>query len=152
VARGLNIVDYAGRSRIGSIWLVVWPIPLMDEPAELLAHVNARAHAETTATGDPAAVVDIRHRVAGRHYEELFTSTPFFQSLPKETRLSITAETMIGVIQLAGRARRGGELGVIHLVDHAFLDPRGKSDLPRLIRELRAQWAANGDLELVRTP
>lgn len=150
VARGLNIVDPTGRSRIGSIWLVVRPIPLMDEPAELLAHVNARAHAETIATSDPAAVIDIRRHVAGRHYEELFTSTPFFQSLPKETQLSITAETMIGVIQLAGRARRGGELGVIHLVDQAFLDPRGKSDLPRLIRELRTQWAANGDLELVQ--
>lgn len=150
VARGLNIVDPTGRSRIGSIWLVVRPIPLMDEPAELLAHVNARAHAETTATSDPAAVIDIRRDIAGRHYEELFTSTPFFQSLPKETQLSITAETMIGVIQLAGRARRGGELGVIHLVDQAFLDPHGKSDLPRLIRELRAQWAATGDLELVQ--
>jgi hypothetical protein len=150
VARGLNIVDHAGRSRIGSIWLVVRPIPLMDEPAELLAHVNARAHAETTPTNDPAAVIEIRRQVAGRHYEELFTSTPFFRSLPKETRLAITAETLIGVIQLAGRARRGGELGVIHLVDHAFLDPRGNSDLPRLIRELRSRWAANGDLGLVQ--
>jgi hypothetical protein len=151
VARGLNIVDPAGRSRIGSIWLVVRPIPLMDEPAELLAHVNARAHTETTASSDPAAVIDIRRQIAGRHYDELFTSSPFFRSLPKETRLAITAETLIGLIQLAGRARRGGELGVIHLVDHAFLDPSGKSDLPRLIRDLRAHWTANRDLDLVRT-
>ena len=46
--RGINIVDDAGRPLIGSVWLIVRPIPIMDEPAQLLAHVNARAHAEAT--------------------------------------------------------------------------------------------------------
>ena len=42
--RGINIVDDAGRPLIGSAWLVVRPIPIMDEPAQILAHVNARDH------------------------------------------------------------------------------------------------------------
>jgi hypothetical protein len=57
--RGLNIVDDAGRSLIGSVWLVVSPIPILDEPPELLAHVHGRAHAEATPTEDPAGVLDL---------------------------------------------------------------------------------------------
>jgi len=147
--RGLNIVDKKGRSLVGSIWLVVRPLPLVDEPAEILAHVHARAHAAVRPSEDPAAVLDIVRQVAGRHFEELFTALPYFRTLPSETQLAIAAEILNGLIQLAGRARRGGDIGEIHLVDYAFLDPRAESDLPSLIRRLRQQWDSNGHLGLI---
>lgn len=147
--RGLNIVDRQGRSLIGSVWLVVRPIPILDEPPQLLAHINARAHAEATPTDDPAAVLDLMRTAAGKHYDELFTSLPYFRALPDETQQAVAKETLNGLIQLAGRARRGGDIGEIHLVDYAFHDTAGNSDLPTLIRKIRSEWARDGRLDLM---
>lgn len=149
--RGLNIVDEAGRSLVGSVWLVVRPVPILDEPPELLAHVHARAHDEATPTDDPAAVLDLMRVGAAKHFDELFASLPYFRSMPRETQLAIARETLNGIIQLAGRARRGGDIGVIHLVDYAFHDTTGRSDLPALIRRIRSEWDRNGHLDLMRS-
>lgn len=150
VQRGLNIVDHDGSSLLGSVWLVVRPVPLVDEPPEILAHVHARARSAIRPSSDPAAVLDIVRQVAGRHFEELFTTLPYFTTLPDETQLAIVAETLNGLIQLAGRARRGGAIGEVHLVDYAFLDTRAQSDLPSLIRRLREHWQDHGQLDLLR--
>ena len=149
--RGLNIVDDAGRSLIGSVWLVVRPIPILDEPPELLAHVHGRAHAEATPTDDPAGVLDLMRITAAKDFDELFSSLPYFRALPGETQLAIARETLNGLIQLAGRARRGGDIGEIHLVDYAFHDSSGKSDLPSLIRRIRTEWDRDGHLDLMRS-
>lgn len=149
--RGLNIVDGTGRSLIGSVWLVIRPVPILDEPHELLAHVHARAHADATPTNDPAAVLELVRRTAAKHFDELFASLPYFRSLPDDTQLAIAREILNGIIQLAGRARRGGDVGVIHLVDYAFHDTTGQSDLPALIRRIRADWDRDGHLDLLRS-
>jgi len=149
--RGINIVDDAGRPLIGSAWLVVRPIPIMDEPAQLLAHVNARAHAEAAPAEDPAGMLDLMRIAAGKHYDELFSSLPYFTALPGETQLAIARETLNGLIQLAGRARRGGESAEIWLVDYAFHDTSGNSDLPALIRRIRDDWDRRGQLNLMRS-
>lgn len=149
--RSINIVDDAGRSLIGSVWLVVRPVPVIDEPPQLLAHVNARAHAETSPADDPAGALDLMRIAAGKHYDELFSSLPYFRSLPDDTQLAIAKETLNGLIQLAGRARRGGEVGEIWLVDYAFHDTTGNSDLPALIRRIRAGWQRDGHLSLMQS-
>lgn len=149
--RSINIVDDAGRPLVGSVWLVVRPVPIMDEPPQILAHVNARAHAEAAASDDPAATLDLMRIAAGKHYDELFSSLPYFRALPDETQLAIAKETLNGLIQLAGRARRGGEIGEIWLVDYAFHDTAGNSDLPALIRRIRTEWDRDGHLDLMRS-
>lgn len=149
--RGINIVDDAGRSLIGSVWLVVRPVPVIDEPPQLLAHVNARAHAETSPADDPATALDLMRIAAGKHYDELFTSLPYFRALPDDAQLAIAKETLNGLIQLAGRARRGGETGEIWLVDYAFHDTSGNSDLPALIRKIRTGWQHDGHLDLMQS-
>jgi hypothetical protein len=88
---------------------------------------------------------------AAKHFDELFSSLPYFSALPGETQLAIARETLNGLIQLAGRARRGGDIGEIHLVDYAFHDSSGKSDLPSLIRRIRTEWDRDGHLDLMRS-
>jgi hypothetical protein len=149
--RSINIVDDAGRPLIGSVWLIVRPVPIIDEPPQLLAHVNARAHAEAAPADDPSAVLDLMRIAAGKHYDELFSSLPYFCALPDETQLAMAREILNGLIQLAGRARRGGEVGEIWLVDYAFHDTSGNSDLPSLIRRIRAEWERDGHLDLMRS-
>ncbi|MDX3433895.1 hypothetical protein PV664_33985 [Streptomyces sp. ME01-18a] len=149
--RGLNILaPQSNKSAIGSIWLAVRPVPLVDEPDELLAHVGARALDERETSSEPWGELKRRHEVAGHYFEKLVTSERYFRSLPLRAKRAIAAELIISLIQLVGRARRGGTPGRIKLVDAAFLDTSGNSDLPHLIRELREQWSVSDELPRMR--
>lgn len=147
VERGVNILDGAV-SALGAIYLVVRPIPIIDEPTELLAHINHRLWAEQRRRDDEP-LDRLRRRIsrAGRHFDEVVRSAQFFRSQPGWVQHGVVAEIVIGLVQLVGRARRGGTPGKVYLVDHAFFDTRGRSDLPHLIRELREAWAASGELD-----
>ncbi|MFJ8954908.1 hypothetical protein ACIRJL_10190 [Streptomyces sp. NPDC102383] len=148
--RGLNMVDHDGRSLVGEVILAVRPIPLMDEPAQLLALISSRAYSTLNRSQDPAEMLRELSRSSNAVHEELFRSHHFFQSLPNQVRLSIVAEMLIGIIQLGGRVRRGGDQGVLYLADYAFHNTASGSDLPRLVRELRRGWAKSGQLELLQ--
>ncbi|MFI6547224.1 hypothetical protein ACIBO9_28660 [Streptomyces prunicolor] len=149
--RGLNILaPQSNKSAIGSIWLAIRPVPLVDEPDELLAHVGARALDERESSSTPWKELERRRTVAGHYFEQLITSERYFRSLPPRAKRAVAAELIISLIQLVGRARRGGTPGRIKLVDAAFLDTNGNSDLPHLIRELRGQWAKGRQLPLMR--
>ncbi|MFH8618494.1 hypothetical protein ACH4E8_25990 [Streptomyces sp. NPDC017979] len=147
VQRGVNIIGAGDKSALGSVWLVVRPIPLMDEPSELVAHIQARALAlHPGPTSDPRALLADRRTVAGNYLEKIIRRPPYFQAQPLEVKLAVTAEMINGAIQLIGRARRGGTSSVLHLVDGAILDPVGGSDLATLIVKLREGWRRDGVL------
>ncbi|MEV0269775.1 hypothetical protein AB0H43_13435 [Hamadaea sp. NPDC050747] len=155
VQRGVNIIGDEDKSALGSIWLLVRPVPLIDEPAELIAHVNAHALAADPADTlladlphlHPADVLEERKLDAGYYLEQIVTSLPFFRTMPKTVRLAITAAIMNGIIQLVGRARRGGTPATIYLADGAFLDPEGGPTFAQLVLELRDHWQQTGVLE-----
>ncbi|MDX6740420.1 hypothetical protein [Actinocorallia sp. A-T 12471] len=144
VQRGVNMIGQDDRSALGSVWLLVRPIPLIDEPAELLAHVHAKAHATVKRlSGAPRDILDERRSTALEYFDEIVSKPPYFQSQPRDVRLSVVAEILVGGVQLVGRARRGGTSAVLHLVDGAFHDTSGGNDLATLIRELEAGWGAD---------
>ncbi|QUX26911.1 hypothetical protein KGD83_16230 [Nocardiopsis akebiae] len=149
--RGLNILAPDTHvSAIGSIWVAIRPIPLVDDPDELLAFLGSHSLANARSSAAPWLEMQRRRKVAGHYFEELVTNERYFRSLPDVTKRAIAAELVISLIQLVGRARRGGTPGRIKLVDHAFIDSSGRSDLPSLIRQLRADWASKGALPLMR--
>jgi hypothetical protein len=151
VQRGVNIIGEGDRSALGSVWLIVRPIPVIDEPSELVAHIQARALSEDPGPAeDQLSVLQARREAAGRYFEEIVRRPPYFQSQPHQVKLSVTAEIINDAIQLIGRARRGGTPAVLHLVDGAFLDPQGGTDFATLITELRDAWADVGVLEQMR--
>jgi hypothetical protein len=158
VQRGVNIIGAGDRSALGSIWLLVRPVPVIDEPTELIAHVNAHPLAvdvNDAALADlpprrPADVLDDRKQAAGHYFEQIVTSLPYFRTMPKAVRLAITAEIMNGVIQLVGRARRGGTPAIIHLADGALLDPDAGPTFGALIHQLRDHWQQTGQLDRMR--
>lgn len=149
VQRGVNLIGEGDRSALGSIWLAVRPVPILDEPDELIAHVNARAIAEHPVGDDLPRLLAARGRTAGRYFEDIVRSQPYFRSLPEDVRLSVAAEILIGLIQLVGRARRGGTSATIHLADAAFLDETVGSDLATMIDALHRRWEREGALGLM---
>ncbi|MEW2634729.1 hypothetical protein AB0903_24570 [Streptomyces sp. NPDC048389] len=148
--RSLNILSPGQRrSRIGSIWLAVRPMSIVDDPDELLAHVGARALDDRRVHAHPWIELDRSKKTAGTYFDELLSSRRYFSALPHRAKKAIAAELIASIIQLVGRARRGGTPGRLRLVDYAFLDPKGNSDLPSLIRQLRADWARTGELDVL---
>ena len=147
VQRGVNIIGVGDRSALGSVWLLVRPIPLIDEPAELLAHIQARAlTCYRGPAGDPLGLLEERRKKAGTYFEQIVHRPPYFRCQPKEVKLGVTAEIIVGAIQLIGRARRGGTPAVLHLVDGAFTDSSAGTSFASLITALRDEWKAGGEL------
>ncbi|MFJ7212894.1 hypothetical protein [Amycolatopsis sp. NPDC098790] len=147
VQRGVNIIGTGDRSALGSVWLLVRPIPLIDEPAELLAHIQARAlTCHPGPAGDPLGLLEERRKTAGTYFEQIVRRPPYFRCQPKEVKLGVAAEIVVGAIQLIGRARRGGTSAVLHLVDGAFTDGSAGTSLASLISALRDEWRGSGEL------
>ncbi|MET9318256.1 hypothetical protein ABZX12_41115 [Kribbella sp. NPDC003505] len=141
VQRGVNIIGAGDRSALGSVWLIVRPIPLLDEPDELVAHLQARALLESpAASATPLEVLAERRDIAGNYFEEIVRRPPYFSSQPRLARLGVIAEILNGAIQLIGRARRGGTPAALHLVDGAFHDASTGPDFPALVRMLFEEW------------
>lgn len=151
VQRGVNIIGEGEKSALGSVWLIVRPIPLIDEPAELVAHIQARALAEHRGpSGDPQALLAERRKVAGQYLDEIIRCPPYFQAQPLDVKLGVVAEIINGAVQLIGRARRGGTKATLHLVDGALLDREGGTDLATLILKLRDKWQSEGVLHAMQ--
>lgn len=151
VSRGLNLVIADGRAAISSIWLSIRPVPLVDEPARLLAHAGAHARHAVPPGEDFATTLARRRSEADRHLRSVLNSRPEFSCLPIQVRLDLTATVVVELIQLLGRARRGGTDAELNLVDGAFLGTQtGRSGWPSLIAGLRDRWERDGSLPLLR--
>lgn len=135
VARGLNIlVPGTQRSALASIWVCVRPVLQLNAPAEILASVNATALAVGEPGEDPAIVLAAQRRAAFGRLFTLLSSDPRFSRLPRYLKAEAIAGMLVDLIQLAGRARRGGTPVRLYLVDNAFHDATLGSDLPSLLR------------------
>jgi hypothetical protein len=145
VARGLNIV-VEDRSALGSIWVCVRSLRLINHPSALVAHTGAHARLGRLPADDPAAELATRHQLAADHFERINRSNPAFSRLPADVRTAVFADVLCDLIQLAGRARRGGSDTTLYLVDNAF-HPDGTaqgSDFGSLFRSLQSLWAKLG--------
>ncbi|WP_134731103.1 hypothetical protein [Amycolatopsis nivea] len=140
VERGVNIIGAGSRSALGSVWLIVRPVPVIDEPAELVAHIQAAALADHPGPSTtPVKLMEDRRSTAGMFLDKIVHCLPYFQAQPERVKLAVTAEMIVGAIQLVGRARRGGTPAVLHLVDGAFHDNRG-SGFASLVTRLERAW------------
>jgi hypothetical protein len=141
VERGVNMIGEEDRSALGSIWLIVRPIPLIDEPDQLVAHVQAKALAEHSGPStDPISLLEARKSCAGTFLDDIFRGPPYFGSQPDAVKRGVIAEIVVSAIQLIGRARRGGTPARLHLVDGAFVDSAKGSDFATLLNKLRESW------------
>ncbi|MDT0300607.1 DEAD/DEAH box helicase family protein [Streptomonospora wellingtoniae] len=134
VSRSINIlVPGEQRSALASIWVCARPFAQLNDPAEMFASVNNRALRIGTADSDPAAILKEQHQAAHRHLRRLLASDTRFSRIPRNLKAEILAGIMVDLIQLAGRARRGGTPVELYLVDHAFHDTRLGSDVPGIL-------------------
>lgn len=151
VQRGVNIIGEGDKSALGSVWLIVRPIPLIDEPAELVAHIQSRAlAAHRGPSSDPQALLAERRKEAGHYLDQIIRRPPYFQAQPLDVRLGVVAEIINGAVQLIGRARRGGTSATLHLVDGAMLDKDRGNDFATLILQLKKKWQDDGDLQAMQ--
>jgi hypothetical protein len=58
----------------------------------------------------------------------------------KSLQEEIVAGVVVDLIQLAGRARRGGTEAVLHMVDYAFHEDTWAADFETVLRRIHAKW------------
>ena len=138
IARGLNIV-IGTKSAITPVYLCTRPLAQLTDPAEMYASVNA-AGLKALPGGDPVAALQAARRAAWERLGVIMRSAPGFASTDKELQEEIVAGMIVDMIQLAGRARRGGTDMTLHLVDYAFHEDSWQSDLANILRRIYGKW------------
>jgi hypothetical protein len=141
IARGLNIV--AGtRSAVRSVYLCVRPLALLSEPAEMYASINAAGLRALPVGGspDPSQALAHAREAAWERLALLLRTAAQFTSMHKSLQEEIVAGMIVDLIQLAGRARRGGTEAVLHMVDYAFHEDTWSADLETVLRRIHSQW------------
>lgn len=141
IARGLNIVK-GTRSAVKSVYLCVRPLALLSEPAEMYASINAAGMRALTPGGaaDPSKALAEAREAARDRLSLLLRTAPQFTAMHKPLQEEVVAGMIVDLIQLAGRARRGGTEAVLHMVDYAFHEDTWSADLETVLRRIHAQW------------
>jgi hypothetical protein len=150
IARGYNIVLPDGRSALGAIYACVRALAPPDDPGLLLARVAAHAWAAVQPRLDgvaPGEAIRLLYSGAWGRLHRLARDNGPFATLPRELQRELATELLADLIQLIGRARRGGTSATLYLVDAAFHE--GPASLPRLIADVVGRWRESGELALV---
>jgi hypothetical protein len=151
VARGLNIlVPGDQRSALASVWVCVRPPTQITDSVEMFASVNAHALGTSESSSDPVATWAQQRKRAFSRLFHILTSDPRFSQLTRALKAEAVAGMLVDMIQLAGRARRGGTDVELYLVDGAFYDPRYGADIPGLLRYYYANLTPVEQRELSR--
>ncbi|WP_309114762.1 hypothetical protein [Saccharothrix sp.] len=141
IARGLNIV-VGTRSAVRSVYLCVRPLALLDDPAEMYGSINAAGLRALLAGGspDPSYVLAEAREAATERLALLLRTAPQFTAMHKSLQDEVVAGMIVDLIQLAGRARRGGTDAVLHMVDYAFHEDTWSADLETVLRRIHSLW------------
>jgi hypothetical protein len=144
VARRHNIVDVAGKSALGAIYLMVRPVPPVGDVTSLLAYTNYGVAQTAAGDGVEERLDDIRRRAEARRRAFQANAT-YLSRMKPEVRHHLMANLLVELLQLAGRARRGGTRADVHLVDGAFWT--GQLTWPDIVSELLGWWKREGEYE-----
>jgi hypothetical protein len=141
IARGLNIV-VGIRSAVRSVYLCVRPLALLSEPAEMYASINAAGlrALPTGGSSNPSQGLAVGRDAAWERLSLLLRTAPQFTAMHKSLQEEVVAGMIVDLIQLAGRARRGGTEAVLHMVDYAFHEDTWNADLETVLHRIYSQW------------
>jgi hypothetical protein len=92
---------------------------------------------------DPIAALRAAQRAAWERLGLIMRSAPGFAATGEVLQEEIVAGMVVDMIQLAGRARRGGTDMTLHLVDYAFHEDSWQSDLANILRRIYGKWTAD---------
>ncbi|MBT2539647.1 hypothetical protein J7E99_02705 [Streptomyces sp. ISL-44] len=135
VARALNIlIPGTDRSALSSVWVATRPAADLHTPEAMYASIGAAGIAAACPGPDPARMLAVQTRAAHNRLNWLLCSSPMFSRLPRFLKTELLAGILVDMIQLAGRARRGGTPVQLYLVDNAFFATCRGTDYPSLLR------------------
>ncbi|MFB7477064.1 hypothetical protein [Kitasatospora sp. NPDC056184] len=135
VSRGLNIlIPDTDLSALASVWVGVRPVTQLHSPSDFYASINAAGTAAATPGPDPAAMLKEQRRAARSRKNLLLRTDPRFSRMPRFLKAEVLAGILVELIQLAGRARRGGTPVELYLVDHAIFNTGVGCDFPSILR------------------
>lgn len=150
VSRGHNILaPGTDHSAIGSIFVLVRPVPPAEEASRALSHLSYAARRTAIDASRPGDALDDERRAATRRLRSIHEHAGPFSRLPAELRHEVLCDVLVELAQLAGRARRGDTDVRLYLVDAAFHDE--EMGWRQLLAQTFERWKVAGELqELLR--
>lgn len=144
IARGYNIIQTGKHtSALASIFILVRPVPPIGDTKATSAYVSY-CNQLLTPTPDVSANIKAAHSHAQANLWNIQNHCTVFSRLPKELRFHIYCNILVKIIQLAGRARRGGTSVDLYLVDCAFAHDR--VGWKQLTVQALATWEKQGKI------
>jgi hypothetical protein len=106
------------------------------------ASVNAAGRKALPVGGSdtPVAAIRAAREASWAQLRQILRSPAELSNMNHDLRKELVASMLNLLIQLAGRARRGGTDMTLHLVDQAMHDSKFSSDLATVIREIHDDW------------
>lgn len=148
VARGHNIVQgeqgERGKSAIASVFVLVRPVPPVEDAARMLAHVSYEMSTGIVPQARLAEALRAERRRAEQRLFQIRCGVGPFSTMPVDLKHAILCDVLVDLAQLAGRCRRGGTDVRLYLVDGAFHDDQ--VGWRHLIQQSFEIWKREGDL------
>ncbi|GAA0670207.1 hypothetical protein GCM10009535_57490 [Streptomyces thermocarboxydovorans] len=114
----------------------------------LLSLVNSLAYRQRRPGPNPAAELERLRIGAGQIFDDIRSGQGYFKTLSEDVKLAVVAEILTRLIQLGGRTRRGGDPGLLRLLDAAFTHTAAHSTLSSLLEQLRGKWQEEDHMPL----
>jgi hypothetical protein len=121
MARGHNIVNPDSISAIGGIVICVRPLPSSNRPTAVLGHICYETNNVITPSPDLGENLLAEQRYANRMLYAIRKSSLAFSLLPSNIKHYTIMNILVLLLQLLGRARRGGTAVTCYLADAAFV-------------------------------
>src|SRR5690606_22146588 len=127
---------------VSEIYLCVRPVLSIEDTPWMHASINAAGRNALPAGGRDTPVLAIRaaQKASQDQLRQILRSPSELSNSNPTRRNALVASMLDLLIQLAGRARRGGTDMTLHLVDEAMHDSKFSSDLATVIREIHDDW------------
>lgn len=145
MARGHNIVNPDSVSAIGGIVICVRPLPSSNRPAAVLGHICYETNNVIAPSPSIGENLLAEQRYANRMLYAIRKSSLAFSLLPSNIRHYTIMNILVLLLQLLGRARRGGTAVTCYLADAAFVS--AGTSWSSLLSDALAKLKQEGHLE-----
>jgi hypothetical protein len=145
MARGHNIVNPDSISAIGGIVICVRPLPASNRPAAVLGHICYETNKVINPSPNLGENLIAEQRYANRMLYAIRKSSLAFSLMPDNIKHYTIMNILVLLLQVLGRARRGGTAVTCYLADAAFLS--AGTSWASLLTDALAKLDIEGHLE-----
>ena len=150
ISRGHNILQpNMPKSAIGSIFVLVRPVPQFNSPHLALAHVGYNIRKTVREIDSPRSALKWEQGRAHAQLRYYYNGVGPVKHLHNDLKMEYFCNAIVEMLQLAGRGRRGDTDVAVYLVDSAFDDE--EASWKQFAKTTLLEWNKLGALQEMKS-